>query len=267
MILTGDVAEDRSLTGRENHTLKSLVREFRITTIASGRPLLKDQEKKEPREKKTRYKKMATALLSEIPLSSQREDIDRALRQLAIDYVAVDLEEKYDCLDPKIFELGRLLENFDIVKADRYDRSHLKDIEIPLFAHAKFGESQWQVKEVEDTNERTYNYTITSRAPPITRQTKKRAKSFTGDYMDAISSALRDGVMGDLFLRTLDSFGNPNFDMYWIPTPGELNIEVEVVDKDPFLVASNLGRHFLVHRWDVEGEEPFEHYLKEFKKK
>ena len=52
--------------------------------------------------------------------------------------------------------------------------------------------------------------------------------------------------------------------MYWIPRPQDLDIEVEIIDKDPFIAANAYDRHFLVTRWDVEGEMPYEHYLHEF---
>ena len=72
--------------------------------------------------------------------------------------------------------------------------------------------------------------------------------------------------MGDLLLRNYSKISSPNFRMYWIPAPSELKIEVEVIDKDPFLVAENFGRVFLVGNWHVKGEKPYEHYLLEFKR-
>jgi hypothetical protein len=37
--------------------------------------------------------------------------------------------------------------------------------------------------------------------------------------------------------------------------------------KDPILVADLYGKNYLIAKWDVQGEEPYEHYIREFTEK
>jgi hypothetical protein len=256
--LTGDVSAEVDLKDVSN--LEDLIKKFREkTSISYLKPMFENEMSVRINEIKKEKRELVTNLLSEIPLNSQEKDIDLALAYVLCEYISCDLEAKYDCLDTHIFELERMI-NVNL------DKSHKKDIKIPLFANVNFGESQWKF-EVEYKGEyRNETFNITSKAPPIPREIKEKAKQFSVDYMNAVSKTFQDPIMGNLLLRNYQGVELPNLSMHWIPTYEELDIKVEVIDKDPILVANNLGRSFLIDNWFVKGEQPYEHYLLEFKK-
>lgn len=209
-------------------------------------------------EYKKRMKSLMTTLLSEIPLPAQEEHIHAALNSLVGDYVAMRLEVKYDLLHSDLFELERRI---------MVDESRDIWARIPSFASVRFGEKIW---EGEASHEDSYSHSkinMSSKAPPIPKKVKEKAKEFYQDYFGSISRALKDEVVGDLMLRRTGEIEPVDFKMYWIPLPSELEITVETIDKDPILVAHNLGRNFLVAQWSVENEQPYEHYLREFSSK
>ncbi len=113
-----------------------------------------------------------------------------------------------------------------------------------------------------------------SKLPPISSKARKSVREAFALYYETCATALKRQSIGDFLQQELLSNQNElvrsaeiNFTMYWIPTPEELKITASVVDKDPFIAAELFGRNYLIARWDVKGEKPFEHYLKEFSEK
>src|SRR3989338_6086809 len=114
---------------------------------------------------------------------------------------------------------------------------------------------------------RIENIRFAARAPPIPKEVKQLAKKASADYMEICSKALREPVIGDILLRDIETGkARQDLQVYWIPAFEDLEIEVEK-EKDPFLVSKIYDIHFLVARWDILGEEPYEHYLQEFTSK
>jgi len=256
--LVGDIAEERNLCDFEN--LEDLIKKFIHSTSLS---YLKPMFEKEigPRINKIKKEKrdLVSNLLGEIPLNSQEGDIQNALLHILRDYIACDLDVKYDSLDPKIFQLERAI----VLSPDTMDK---QEVSIPLFAGVSFGDSPWKYSHKYEEKYKTNFLNVESKAPPIPKEVKEKARKFSSDYLTSIARTLEDHVMGNLLLKNYDKFSLPNLLMYWIPSPQELKIEVETVEKDPILVANNLGRSFLIDNWFVKGEQPYEHYLLEFKK-
>ncbi len=211
-------------------------------------------------EQRKRMKSLMLTLLTEIPLKSQEEHIQMALDSLVTDYIAMDLESKYALIHSDLFNLER------VINIDNNGRNI--SVKLPSFASAKFGQSEWEYDSICEGARFKDKIHLSSKAPPIIKKAKDSAKKFARDYFESVSKGLEDDVVGDLLLRSNDGIKDPlNLMMYWIPLPSELNIEVETIDKDPILIAHSLGRNFLVAKWDVEGEQPYEHYLREFEKK
>jgi hypothetical protein len=204
---------------------------------------------------------IAGSLISEVPLDSERKNIDKALKKLTADFVCSEFELKYDKISPQLFNLERSI--------TRTFKSHRdpQDVEfkIPLFARVPLGGQIWEVEQIKDMEDREYDIRIRSKAPPITREAKKRAKEFLSDYMGVISNALATPIIGGLLFRDLQTGdARLSLETYWIPSPSDLEIEVEVIDKDPLLIGSVYDRNYLVSKWDIKGEMPYEHYLAEF---
>ncbi|MCX6750861.1 MAG: hypothetical protein NTZ83_05365 [Candidatus Pacearchaeota archaeon] len=258
--LVGDIVQEKNL---ENcGTLDDLIKKFiEPTSLSYLKPMFeKDIAPRINRIKKEK-REIVSNLLEEIPLNSQEGDIQRALSYILGNYIASDLEAKYDCIDSKVFELERSI----ILSPGGSDE---KEIIIPLFAEVNFGESPWKFRKEYSDRHSYSNHTlnIESKAPPIPKNIKEKAKRFSVDYLNSISRTFEDPIMGNLLLRNYSGINLPNLLMYWIPSPEELSIKIETIEKDPILVAKNLGRCFLIDNWSVKGEQPYEHYLLEFKK-
>ncbi|MFH1503227.1 MAG: hypothetical protein ABIE36_01055 [Candidatus Diapherotrites archaeon] len=256
--LVGRVAEEKGLLEFEN--LEDLIKKFVYpTSLTYLKPMFEKEIAPRVNKIKEEKRELVSNLLEEIPLNSQEGDIGKALFYLLRDYIACDLEVKYDSLDPGIFQLERSI-NVPLGANEK------KEIDIPLFAGVNFGDSPWKYTRKYENKYNTDIFNIESKAPPIPKEIKEKARKFSVDYIDSIARTFEDSVMGNLLLRNYDKFSLPNLLMYWIPSPEELNIEIETIEKDPILVANNLGRSFLIDNWYVKGEEPYEHYLIEFKK-
>ena len=217
-----------------------------------------DNEEERIAEQKKRIKSLISILAVQVPLDSEKKHIQDAVDSLVNTYISVELESKYNLLHSDLFNLDR------IVRSKKLDY----DVRIPSFAKVKFGKAEWNFGVCHETDTYKDGIEITSKAPPIPSQVKEKAKEFSIEYFEKISKALEEEVIGDFVLRgNKDLQSYSNLYTYWIPKESELNFEIEreEIDPDPILVSHNLGRNFLVAQWNVEEEQPYEHYLREFR--
>lgn len=262
MELVGDVAEEKGLTGDEG--LVELLNDFteeKAVLAVELLPGMAGHFEEVVAKKQAKIKEVIQNLANEVPLSSQVKDVGCALESLAVEYICAEMGPKYDRISPQLFGLRRKVVH---KRKDSYGDEEETDIILPLFADVSFGGSIWKLGKVCDIDGKEYKVDISARAPPITRDVKEKAKQVKVDYMEICSKALREQLVGDILLRNISSVAGLDLRTYWIPSPSELNIEMERIDKDPILVANLYNRHYLVSTWDVQGEEPFEHYVREF---
>ncbi len=258
----GEIAEQRDLSGNEN--LTTLVDSFIEKKALIGEEPLLPKMEEHFRETITKEhdetKRVVQNLINEVVFPSQEKDITNALRHLMVEYICKEFGMKYDRISPELFELERTI-------SYRVHENRTENVAIPLFASVDFGGGIWKLeKEVNDGNTyNTYKIKLDSKVPPITKEVKEKAKQAIIDYMEIYSKALREPFISDVALGHLD-FINPLLDLktYWIPSPSELNIEVEKIEKDPLLIANIYNKPYLIAKWDVLGEEPYQHYLMEF---
>lgn len=260
--LAGPVAEKYDLD--EINGLDGVIAAFTKNKAILAPGMLPEIEiftKGEIKKEQSKVTQQIGKLLYNVCLPSEARHIEKALDRLAIEYVWKEFGAKYDELSPEMFLLERTIE----AKSD--DGHNTAQVNIPLFASAPIiGNEEWKIiKEWHSKDSyTTYKATITSKIPPIAREAKEKAKQAGADFLEAYSNALKEPMLGDLIIRkgiacSLD------MKLYWIPTPSELKVQLEVREKDPLIVAQLYGKHFLVAKWNVEGEEPFEHYLAEYK--
>ena len=261
MELMGEVAEEKELTGNEN--LAELVNIFTEEKAVLAGEMF-SQVRGSIRETITtsqdKLKCSIGRLVSEVPLPSQEKDIEAALNSLVEDYICLEMGLRYDRVSPQLFELKRKIE----CKVRQYSSVEGVDVVIPLFAEVDFGKSSWKLENACDFDGKEYSVNIEAKVPPITRVAKEKAKQARADYMEICSRALREKLIGDILLKNPSSIAKLDLRTYWIPSPSELEIEIKEVNKDPILVANVYSRHYLVTAWNVEGEESFEHYVREF---
>jgi len=119
-----------------------------------------------------------------------------------------------------------------------------------------------EVNKKKDDSYKSYKIEIESKVPPLTKEVKEKARQAEADFFEIYSRALRRPVIGDLLMKNKAKL---ELREYWIPSPSELDIKMEIINKDPILIGHVYDKAYLITTWNVEGEEPFEHYLKRYK--
>lgn len=221
----------------------------------------------------TKVQTSALKIAAQILPANEEENRKNALYILANRFILSEFGLKYGEIDQGLFNLGRMIEYKKMIGSD-YNRN-LREINgpfqimMPLFAHADFiynsSEKKWDFKSSIKTDSYNYDFTISSNIPPTTEEIRAKVNQAEANYLKVISKALETPTIRDIVHRNLEErLKELQFRTYWIPKPSDLDIDVKVIDRDPLLVANLYDKTFLVGTWDVEGEEPYEHYLKEF---
>lgn len=261
MEFLGEVVKKKELTGEENLLeLVSKFKEERALISEDSFPVMKKDLKRSIIDHQRNLQKTITRISGDIHLNTDSSRFKESLDFLLENYICSEFGMKYDKLSSELFSLKRIIPY-------KVDDKNLK-IKIPLFASVNlYADGDWifkdEITEGNGYSSKIYKINLTSKRPPISREVKEKARIAKADYMEIFSRALRKPIVGDLLNR--DSyFGNFNINIKWIPKPSELNIEVKVIDRDPILIAHVCNRNYLISSWNVEGEEPYEHYIREF---
>ena len=212
-------------------------------------------------------------LVGDVPFPGEFEKRKDSIEELVCQYVSLEFRRDYDLLSNDLFQLERRIyaDNAKVINR-QHGKPEFVDayFEVPLFFEAKLTQSSTNYKFNSEDAGYKYEVEIKSDVPPITKRAKENARHASARYHSILSRALEDGHMGSLIHKALETgYINLDFKVYWIPKPSELHIEATAIDKDPLLVAhlcssQREGYSFLIDRWDVQGELPYEHYLAEF---
>jgi len=268
--LVGEVAEKKELEGTES--LAELAKKFTVETAVLKEnilPGIRSDIKKKVKEQQKKLQKTVELLLQETYLQSEQNNVDDALKAAATEYICAEFGAKYDQISPELFQIERTIEKIVGVE----DKQRKTELTIPLLFSAWFGDGDKcsyneKIKVKGDYGQIECNVTISSKVPPLTKEVREKARQARVDFFEIYAKALKAPGIGHVLMKDLqrfDSKGKLQLRMYWVPDPAELEIKAEVVDKDPFLIAEVYDKKFLVAKWDVEGELPYEHYLREFK--
>jgi hypothetical protein len=262
--LLGEIAEERELEGTEG--LGDLIRIFteKKASLNPRQPSFEETDKLcyESRDKRREgLVEISKRLLLEVPLYGSLKDVDLASQSLVADFLDAELRIRYDRISPELFSLQRGL--FHTVKSDS-SRQEIKLV-LPVLASVKVGEQRWELQQVKDEENKTYKIEIGANVPPITSRAKQDMKEFMAVYMAAVADSVKVSPIGDFLIRDL-SLGRTTLDMRvcWIPDLSDLEVGVTVIDKDPFIIGRVCNNNYLVTAWDIEGELPYQHYLREF---
>ena len=189
---------------------------------------------------------------------NERDRIYKGIDFLIEKHICSKYALKYDRLSPELFKLNRTIPYI-------YGKEEI-DIKIPLLASIYFDEDKDWTYEFNPNLGSYERIKITSQRPIMQRKTQKKARIAIADYHQTFVDALREPVIGDLLMNDLSKYKEKiNFSMqiFWIPKPSELNIEIEY-DKDPILVGKINNTPYLIDRWNIDYEEPIEYYIREF---
>lgn len=184
-------------------------------------------------------------------LYAQPGDLRKALDYLTAEYIMAG--SKYAEIDESMFSLQRGIKYLG------------KDLTIPLFVRNRFGSKvSWEFeKSYDDPYKSKLTYKVSCAPPPVPKAIKDAAKKALKLFYAGMQAGLDVPIIGDNIMREQEPY---SLWTYWIPDASQLKIVVEEEVRDPLLVAKVFDRHFLVTRWEVEHEEPYLHYLAEYKK-
>ena len=215
------------------------------------------------------------ALMHEVYYPSEMGAVEQAINYVPEAFICAELDAKYDQVSQGLFNLKRQLE----INVSCRHYPNTKDIAqcvIPLFVSAQLGSVGWEYRETVPVTckisnhapQHTVDLALKSQMPPLDNNAKKKAREMIADVSMAYAHAFQTQGIGDVLLkRNCESKESPlELKVFWIPRDKDLYIEAKMrPDPDPILIGSIHGVDYLIHRWNVQGEEPFEHYLGEFK--
>ena len=269
MQLVGDVVESYGLTGRE--AIPALIGKFTQERAKIAGNMLPGMDKammSSLRDKQRQLKRVAGGILGDVPLQSEVVERERALRHVVADYLCSEFGMRYDLISDELFKIKR---NIPYTVTLGNDQERKIEITIPLFFSVPFGSSE--LHKIESTRKIDYDdckVSLSCSPPPLTQEAKKKAREAKAYFLEIYARALREEGIGQRLMQDFEGFSRAgNFDMTlkWIPRPSDLEITAQVIEKDPLVIAQVYGKNYLVARWDVEGEEPYQHYLAEFMEK
>ncbi|MBW3013872.1 hypothetical protein KY335_01365 [Candidatus Woesearchaeota archaeon] len=258
--LAGAVAEAMELTGEEN--LGELVK-----TFTRHKANYSAAEKKKLSTLQGKIREKMSLILGDFAMRSEYKNRQTCLKSLAQEHILLQFAAKYDVISPDLFRLERIVEMKHPTNSNARDPIRVR---MPLFMQMELeepGPAKFEAKYREGSS--SYNsieIKLEMPVPPITRDAKEKAKQAAADFFEAYTGALRKPIIGDWLLQdglsVSDKFA---MNIYWIPRSEDIKSIVRVIERDPIIIAEAFNHNFLVAKWNVEGEMPFEHYLAEYK--
>lgn len=152
-------------------------------------------------------------------------------------------------------------------------------IEVPLFAYtplfdgkhtAKLGGFTKQTGSYWSDSYTRTTVTIEAKLPgSIGPNLKNAYRDALSHYFGVLSEMFTNPVAGDIMYAE-GNLAQPEVGATWIPTPESLSVSVDqkLIQKrrvlDPAMILRVRGKNYLVQTWKVDDEQPFEHYLREY---
>jgi hypothetical protein len=204
------------------------------------------------------------------------------------DFFRFHLSKKYQPISDEIFSLEREVQlTQEKIEVAHYVRHHeIKRLDaaiIPLFAVIDYGSKAWSYEGkvkgefASESEEFEANFKASASAPMLTNKVKAEAAKAMAYAYEMCAKTLRtpDALRHICFYtknnetpeHKIIEIANPHLKVLWKPSLEALKFEVKVPeppDRDPALLLCFNNAHYLVTTWDIPGEEPFRHYLKEF---
>jgi len=282
MELIENSVREKNLSGNEN--LGELVKKFYITRRFSSDkdffPEINKNFRQEFRQRRANAKKTLTSLALNPFLPCEEKQKELAIEESIGEYFRATFGSYYDRISNDLFDLKRREEFVIDPKGERKVK-----VNLPLFAYSStkypsegFWTHKFEVKttyrEYGSEREKIYDLKVDSPVPPLSNKARKEALLARSRYMKICSEAYAEPVLGAIFAeiagRARVDRGKGmdlDLDIYWIPSSADLKLTVvktNVVDRDPLLIGTIWEDSYLIHKWDVRGEIPYEHYLAEF---
>ncbi|MEE9525035.1 MAG: hypothetical protein V3V78_00325 [Candidatus Woesearchaeota archaeon] len=194
-----------------------------------------------------------------VPLDSERNQWKEANTFFVKEYLSCLMREKYPMLDRSILDLERT------VKV-KYKGGEQEEITIPTFAYADIYSEYWEWCGPQNM------VVISAKLPIMPTDIRKKARGARADLFRVYTEALETPIVGDYLLtREMDDaifWVTEDIHILWKPKMEDFEVSLRGIvkpDPDPALILDFDQKMYLIDTWDIEGEEPFEHYLREFK--
>lgn len=279
MELVGAAVRKKNLSGNEN--LSDLVGKFIDTRALPLKgemmPAIERHFRQELDQKRTNAKKTLTSLAINSFLPIEKDQRESAVDGAIGEYFRATFGTYYDRLSNDMFDLERR-EEFVV------DEEKAK-VDIPLFASVSviYPSNDWSFKkEVRLAKKDDYGFNkevkheiiVSSPVPPLSNKARRDSLLARSRYMRICADAYADSVLGVIFSEQVGHarIGRGkdiclDLDVCWIPSSKDLKLtlgKTTIIDRDPILVGTIWGDSYLISKWDVKGEIPYEHYLAEF---
>ena len=221
-----------------------------------------------------------------------------ALRDLVEEYFTTSIARKFPLISSELFDLKRYLtlvregNNLRVISDDtemtKRKENKTQDIEkktivAPLFAYTPLFDGKHTAEIASFSKQKNYRkktWTFEAKLPGNVGPNLKNAyREALSHYFEVLSEMFMDPVAGDIMYaesnlgynkKRIDEFIRPEIGAIWIPTPESLNVKVkeELIkprkNLDPAMILKVRRNSYLVKTWNVDDEEPFENYLREW---
>lgn len=202
------------------------------------------------------------------------------LKELVEEYFTASMASEFPLISDELFDLRRYLtlqrngDRFVVIRDDTTLPEKITGDQIEshclLFAYTPLfkGKHQAQIGSFQ-TNWQGYNQVVSISAdlPGVVGSNLKDAhREAMRHYFATLADMFANPVESDI-LYSAGKLGEPEIGAIWIPTPESLDVVVTKstpIKRDPAMILTARGNRYLVKTWQVDDEEPFEHYLREY---
>ncbi|MDD5192015.1 MAG: hypothetical protein PHH54_06630 [Candidatus Nanoarchaeia archaeon] len=170
-------------------------------------------------------------------------------------------------------------EDAENIERDEKRKIVTRRIEVPLFVYtplfngnhtAKLGSFTKQTGSSWSSSYKRTTVTVEAKLPgSIGPNLKNAYRSALSHYFSVLSEMFTSPAAGDIMYAE-GNFAQPEVGATWIPTLESLsvNVDTKLIHKkkvlDPAMILKVKGKNYLVQTWRVDDEEPLEHYLREY---
>ena len=232
-------------------------------------------------------------LLAQIPLFSERNLMEKAREDLAMEYIQTFFQrrflEHYSMLSSELFTLRRrifipstILEKFCVESGMKINS--VEPIEIPSVSWAKVDKpfifsGELHVNLRSSFSPQRLKYSIQADAPFMPHHVRTQSEEALAFCYEILAEFLKNS-RAKKYLGLLppgadpyqiQDVADPYYFTVWKPTPQEFAYTLEKINQpavhrslDPVSLLHFFGNYFVVGWWDIPDEEPLQQLVREF---
>lgn len=207
-----------------------------------------------------------------------------ALKKLSGDYFIARMTSSYGLIDEALFNLTRRIvvdgKKVTYDTTGPVEKSSGKTLEIPLFPWVELDDEReivlgkWTERRNIDqggwSKTRSKTTEVKTKVPTVPDEVRLKGAKAIAVYHGILAEMYSKEELHDIVDKREGAEYGPSLAVTWIPSPDTMTIKITETEKtwprhpDPALLLIADGRTFLVDTWVDDGEEPFDHFLREF---